>query len=168
MAFQVVARSLKINLSEMIKLAEIRHQYPDALFSLFYDYMAEPASLGWLPVPTTGPSTESVSCGIAKGSMRHTFEEKENGRHAAIQAEGFNIAATGFVKEEYQANAPEGKHGLVVFEFRTKELRCKPDPSSIHGKHPTSTESRAIHRFSFYNQGEDYQSTALKRNWKSS
>ena len=142
MAFQVVARRSRVDLFELIRLAEIREQYPDAPFSLPNDYMSRPASLDRLTVPTTAPSTENVGCGIAKGSMWHTFkEEEENEGYAAIKAEMFNFNVAGFAEEQHQANAPEGKHGSTVFQVRTKGLRCKPDPSSTHGKHPISTKS---------------------------
>ena len=120
-ALQVVAPLLKVNLSEMIRLAETRQQNPDAPFPSLNDHVAKPASLVQSPYPTTEPSTESVSCGIAKESTRHTFEDQGDGGYAAIQPEDFNSAAAGFAGEQGWANVLEGKHGLAVIDSVLKD-----------------------------------------------
>ena len=99
MAFQVVAQRLKINLSDMIRLAEIRQQSPNAPFPSLNDHVAQSALLMRSPYPTTEPTVESASNNIATKSTRHTAEEQGDGGYEAIQPDIFNSAAAGFAGE---------------------------------------------------------------------
>ena len=114
MAFQVVAQRLKINLSDMIRLAEIRQQNPNAPFLFLNDHVAKSASLIWSPHPTTELTTESASYDTANVSTRHTTEEQGDEGYEAIQPDILNSAAAGFAGEPHQANVLEGEHGLAV------------------------------------------------------
>ena len=104
MALQVVAQLLKINFSEMVRLAEIRQQNPDAPLSLLIHQVAKWASLFPSQNLKTELTIESVSYDIAaKESTRHKFEEQGNGGYAAIKPESFDSAAAGFAREQHQA-----------------------------------------------------------------
>ena len=91
---------MKINLSEIVRLAKIRQQNPDAPLSLLNHQVAKPFPSQNLK---TEPTNESVSYDIGKESTRRTFEEQGSGGYAAIKPEAFDSAEAGFATEQHQA-----------------------------------------------------------------
>ena len=119
MAFQIVAQRLKIILSALIELAEIRQQNPYPPLSLLDDMLTHSLSPIQSPVSTNFriPSIESATHGIPEES-RHTIKTEGERGYAAMERELFTSPTATYSEEKHQFNSVQSKYDLAAFQSK--------------------------------------------------